>query len=318
MAEAFRSCATAATLFKHHLALAVAELRKPHSRNRRWGTLLLGAVLILWSMPSTAFPQVINQKVVRYMVSNKGNQIGGGESADAVSEALRVSGGAFTSVDLGTDYPSDGDRMWGTPIKFLSYANDKFTDSNPPSKVQPGDILQYSGTKFVYVTTKGRKTTTTTISTNRHTVVVSKVDKKGVLPTEVYEQNGPTNLSTASTREIGQSSIDFGALKAGWVLVYRPKVRVDAPQKFQISLVNNTSSAKAPVLKSGLNNVMNLSLDPANKTASYIGMWATSPAPDKELKLVLPNGSSMAIENGCGYEIYKRTSGVVSIRKLAP
>lgn len=274
--------------------------------------------LILLLMPSMAFSQVINQKVVRYMLSNKGDQIGGGEPSDAVSEALRVSGGAFTSADLGSDYPSDGDRMWGTPIKFLSYANDKFADSNPATQVHPGDILQYSGTKFVYVTTKGRKSTTTTITTNRHTAVVSKVDKKGVLPIEVYEQNGPTNLSTASTREIGQSSIDFGALRAGWVLVYRPKVRVDAPQKYQVSLVNNTSSAKAPVLKSGLNTVMNLSLDPANRTSSYIGMWATAPAPDKVLKLVLPNGSSMAIENGCGYEIYTRSSGVVSIRKLAP
>lgn len=273
--------------------------------------------LMVLGVPASAFPQVINQKVLKYLASNSGTRIGGGDAADAVTEALRIAGGAFTETDLGSDYPNAGDRMWGTPIKFVSYTNEKITDSNPTTKVQPGDILQYNGAKFVYVTTNGKKSTTTTLTVSRHTSVIVTVNKKGVWPSQVYEQNGPSMAKT-DPRKLVMSSIDFNALRAGWVIVYRPKSRIDSTGKYQFSVVNNTTGTKSPTIKSGLKTMLNFSIAPSNLPSSYTALWATSTTADKGFTLVLPNGASMPIDNASSYEIYKKPSGVVSIRKLSP
>lgn len=285
-------------------------------------SLLLG-FLVIFAWPGTATSQfqtpstTLNDKVLNFMSSKLDQRIGGGESADAVYEALRLAGAAFTEKDLGTDYPSVGDKMWGTPVKVVSYQDNKFTDSNPSTDVLPGDILQYKQTKFVYVTTSGRKTTTTTVTKDHHSTVASEVDSKTKLPTRVYEQNAP-GTTDVNVRSVSQNSVDFGRLREGMVLIYRPRIRIDAPTKYQISVVNNTNAVKLPVLKSRLNTVARLTLNPSNTEASYMVAWANSQSADVGLKLVLPSGESISVVNGGGYEIYKQPNGVVGVRAVTP
>lgn len=278
---------------------------------------LISGLAILLSEPDTGFAQTINPKVVKFLASNTGKRIGGGESTDAVTEALRIAGAAFTKSDLDADYPDQDDRMWGTPIKVLSYQNNKLVDSNPTDDVLPGDILQYKGTKFVHVTNSGRKTTTTTVSAVHHSSVAATINPKTKLPTKVYEQNGPATPNV-DTRQILLNPIDFNALRAGWVFIYRPKSRVDEPLKHQISIVNNTSSTKVPTLKSGLKTVARFSLDPSYTSSSYITVWAHAASQKTGLSLVLPNGESIPVANAASYEIYKRQNGLIAIRKIEP
>ena len=254
---------------------------------------------------------------MQFLAANTGKRIGSGQSTDAVAEALRTAGAAFTATDLGSDYPDQGDRMWGTPVKVLSYKNGTLADSNPENPVLAGDVLQYKGAKFVYVTDSGRKTTTTTVTANQHTSIVARVNPKTKLPVRVYEQNAPA-AANVNNFLMTSNTIDLATLRAGWVFVYRPKSRIDDPVKYQISIVNNTSSIKVPTLKSGLKTVARVSLDPTTTAASYTTVWANATTPKTGLSLVLPNGESISVTNAASYEIYKKPNGIVAIRKVSP
>ena len=297
--------------------------RRPHQGLTRLCRSLLLGFLVIFAWPCTATSQLqspgttLIDKVVNFMASNLDQRIGGGESADAVYEALRLAGAAFTEKDLGTDYPTVGDKMWGTPVKVLTYQDNKFTDSNPSTDVLPGDILQYKQTKFVYVTDSGRKTITTTVTKDHHSTVASEVNSKTKLPTRVYEQNAP-GTTDVNARTVSLNPVDFSKLRDGMVLIYRPRTRIDVPTKYQISVVNNTNAVKLPVLKSRLNTVARLTLNPSNTEASYAVAWANSQTADVALKLVLPSGESITVINGGGYEIYKQPNGIVGVRAVTP
>jgi hypothetical protein len=260
----------------------------------------------------------INDKVVKYMAANSGNRVGGGESTHAVTEALRSAGAAFTEIDLGSDYPEQGDRMWGTPVKVVSVNNGKLVDSNPTSQVLAGDVIQYKDSTFVYVTNNGRKQTTTTVTLDQHTAVVATVNAKSLFPTKVYQQNAPAIAANIETRKLTLDSVGFESLKSGSVIIYRPRARSDEQLKYQISVVNNTSATKIPTLKSGLKTVSRLTLDASNSPSSYTATSANSISSGKGLSLVLPNGESIDVVNGGSYEIYKRSSGLDAIRRISP
>lgn len=287
-------------------------------RTRSICCLLIGLVFSL-PAPTGAIAQgpSINDKVVKFLAGNSGKRIGGGESPDAVAEALRSAGAAFTEKDLGSDYPAIGDRMWGTPVKVLSYTTGKLVDSNPATNVLPGDVIQYKETKFVYVTEKGRTQTTTTVTLDHHSAVVANVHSKTSLPTKVYQQNAPA-AANVDTRKVSLDPVSFESLKAGWVFIYRPRVRVDEQLKYQISIVNNTSATKVPTLKSGIKTVARLSLNPTNSASSYATVWANSVSSTKGLSLVMPNGETIDVANGGSYEIFKRSTGLYAIRRLTP
>lgn len=297
-------------------AMTLSNSPRRSFQARRVCCLLFG-IGILLAVPPVVCGQTINSKVVRFLAANVGKRIGAGQSTDAVAEALRTAAAAFTQFDLGSDFPDQGDRMWGTPVKVLSYKNGVLADSNPLDDVLPGDILQYKGAKFVYVTDSGRKTTTTTVTANQHTSVAARVNPKTKLPVRVYEQNAPAVANT-SNFQVSTNSIDFTALRAGTVFVYRPKSRIDDPVKYQISIVNNTSSNKVPTLKSGIKTVARVSLEPSTSASSYTTVWANATTPKTGLSLVLPNGESIDVTNAASYEIYKKPNGIVAIRKITP
>lgn len=257
----------------------------------------------------------INQKVVTFLKSKVDVRVGGGECAQAASEALRVSGAGFQATDLGQDHPEKGDYVWGTLVKVVSSDEEKPVDSAPAAKVLPGDILQYHDCRFVFVTVSGNSTRTQTITAQHHTSIVAKVDPTGQYPIEVFEQNAP-NVQNVETRQVMLSPIDLSGLRAGWIRIYRPKPRRDEPGKYQISIVNNTAETQEATIKFDGSVLSKITLSPANTAASYVLPVFSTQATTKKFSIVLSNRVSMNVSNGSGYEIYDSDKGVLAVRKL--
>ena len=263
--------------------------------------LLLPAVLLLLSSACQA--QTINQKLVTFLEGKRSVRVGGGECAQAASEALRASGGEFLSSDLGANYPATGDYVWGTLVKVVSYSNNKWTDSNPTAKCLPGDVLQYGNAKIVI----GNSTWTAT----HHTAVVAAVNTAG-MPTLIYEQN------VNGIRTVQKDSTDLTKLVAGWVRIYRPKARIDRTGQYKFSLVNNTTAVQTVTVKVGTISLGTVSLGSANTAASYIMEWVSASSTTTKFTLVLSSGSSIQVVNAAGYEVYAGTGGKAAIRQLTP
>jgi hypothetical protein len=265
--------------------------------------LLLPAALLFLLLPPVCQAQTINQKIVTFLEGKLTVRVGGGECAHAASEALRASGGEFIASDLGADYPTAGDYIWGTTVKVVSNSNGKWTDSNPTAKALPGDILQYHNTRIVVGTT--------TSTATHHTSIVAAVNAAG-LPTLIYEQN------VNGVRTLQKHSIDLTKLTAGWVRISRPKARIDRTGQSKFSLVNNTTAAQSVTVKFGTTPLGSVSLGVANTASSYIMEWLSSSSTTTKFTLVLANGSSIAVDNAGGYEVYPGTGGKAAIRKLSP
>ena len=262
--------------------------------------LVFPTVLLLLSSACQA--QSINQKIVTFLEAKHGVRVGGGECAHAATEALRVSGGEFLNSDLGADSPAPGDYVWGTLVKVVSYANNKWTDSSPTAKSQPGDILQYGNAKIVI----GKATWTAT----HHTSIVAAVNSAG-MPTQIYEQN------VNGVRTVQKDSIDLTKLVAGWVRIYRPKARADKTGRYKFSLVNNMTGTQTTTIKYSTQTLGSVGLGAANTASSYVMEQVAGSSTTVKFTLVLSTGSSIQIDNAAGYEIFAGTGGKAAIRKLA-
>ncbi len=263
-------------------------------------SVVVPAVLMVLASASYSEAQTLNQKIVTFLNGKVGTRIGGGECAHVATEALRVAGAEFISTDLGADSPSAGDYVWGTLIKTVSVTSGVRTDSAPTALIQPGDIIQYRGTQFVYPT----YSTTAT----QHTSIVSLVNAAGA-PIEVFQQN------FGSVRSVTKAPIDLTKLTLGWVRIYRPKALVVRTGQFKISVVNNVTTTQSATIKVGTSTISTFSSGLANTMSSFSTRWFTTTSTTVPT-LVLPNGQSVAIVKGGGYEIYSGTGGVVMVRKL--
>ncbi len=255
------------------------------------------SVLLLLSV-SACQAQTINQKVVSFLHANHGHQVGGGECAHAVTEALRASGAAFMSTDLGADFPAPGDYVWGTLVKVISVTNLTWTDSNPGARIKNGDILQYRNATIVL----GNGTWSAT----HHTAVAAGVNSRG-MPTHVFEQNAN------SVRLVTKDPIDLTKLVAGWIRVYRPIARVDKPGRYEFSLVNNMTSQQSVAVKFGSQSLGSVSLGSTNTASSYVMEVVSSSSPTAKFTLMLSNGNSIQIDNAAGYQVLNGT-----LQKLSP
>lgn len=273
------------------------------------------AFLFVLGGASMTLADSINEKVVTFLKLKLGTRVGGGECAHAVSEALRVSGAAFAGSDLGPDNPDQGDYVWGTLIKVVSSNEDNIKDSDPSARIQPGDVLQFHGTKFITVTQTGNVTRTRTTTAEHHTAVAAKVDAEGRYPTEVYEQNAPSR-DEADARDVVLNSIDFSSFRSGWVRIYRPKARVDMPGKYVASLVNNTPKEQTATIRFEGSAVSKLSLTPVNTADSYTLPSLETSSTTLHFLIVLDNGASVTVQNAAGYEIFTNPNGETAIRKL--
>lgn len=268
----------------------------------RTGVVLMVMIAGAIASPSMIQAQVMNQKIVTFLESNKGNRIGGGECAHAASEALRVSGAEFLANDLGKDSPNPGDYVWGKLIKIISFTENKWSDSEPDNKSIPGDILQFGNTKIVIGNS--------TFSSPHHTAIVAAINSSG-LPTQMYEQN------VNNIRTIQKDSIDLTKVTSGWVRIYRPKPRIDKLGSFKFSLVNNMKSEETLAVWMGAQSVGSSKLTATDTMASYLMQQVSSSSPTARFTLMLSTGSFIHVDNAAGYEIYSGANGAASLRKLA-
>ena len=261
----------------------------------------LGVTLFLvCCIPAEA--QSIGDSMAGFLEGRVNTRIGGGECGHLATEALRVSGGEFVPSDLGPDNPSAGDYDWGSLVTVISYANRKWSDSNPGSAALPGDVIQYRSATLTY--SKSLKQ-----SFPFHTSVVKTVNSAG-RPTAVYQQN------FAGARTVQSATIDVTKLTAGWIRIYRPIGRIDAANQWKVSVVNNTSTTQAYTIMVSTSTISSVSLTAGNTASSFrlhqLTTSGTVPC------LVLSNGASFYLTTSKGLEIYNPTSTSVAVRQLTP
>ncbi len=257
--------------------------------------------MLVLAMPCQA--QTLNSKLAVFLSGKVGLRVGGGECAHAATEGLRVAGAEFTSADLGPDSPAPGDYVWGTLIKTVSNTNGTWVDSKPASKLQPGDIIQYRNTKFVYPTYSN--------FSSQHTSIVANVNAAGS-PTFVYEEN------FNKVRVLRKNAINLRNLASGTVRIYRPKRRGNKTGQTKFTITNNMPSSQTMSINLGTSSLGSFSLTSANTLTSYQIRWATVTGTATPFTLKLSTGQSITLTNAGGYEIYKTASGSPALRKLSP
>lgn len=271
---------------------------------RRWmvritlqGAMAL-AIICLQATPAKA--QSIGGGMVGYLKSRLNSRVGGGECDHMAIEALRVGGGEFVAADLGSDFPDAGDKVWGTQVTLISF-DTQWTDSNPSSQAQPGDVIQYNSAVFTLADGS-------TIQTNtNHTSVIAAVDSNG-RPTSVYQQNF-NNVRTVQT-----AAIDPTTLTSGWMRIYRPIQRTDRVNEWKVTVGNRTDSDQDETVLVGINIDRTVSLTAANTTNSFAAQTITT---DGTVPcVILDNAQSIFLQTSKGYRIYSGSNGSLSIKML--
>lgn len=258
------------------------------------------AIVVCTLLALEAEAQTIGSSMVTFLQGRVGTRVGGGECAHMATEALRVSGGEFVASDLGADYPSGGDYVWGTLVTVISRST-KWSDSNPTNKALPGDVIQYRNATFTY-------SKTSVVKVTQHTSVIAAVNTSG-RPTSIYQQN------YNKVRTVQTATIDVTKLTAGWIRIYRPIARTDATNQWKVTVVNNASTSQGYTVMVGSSTVSSVSLTAANTATSFrvhkLTTTGTVPC------LVLANGQSIYLTNPKGNELYNGTSAVL-LGQLSP
>jgi hypothetical protein len=152
----------------------------------------------------------LNEAVVAFCKANLGKQVGEGECAHLAGAALKEAGAkphrAFP------DSPNKGDYVWGTLVFGMEFKDGKGSTEGSPTKVRPGDIVQYRDAKF-----SGRKPTggTYTSSAAHHTAVLAAVSPDGKVLSLLQQNSGGKRYVTEATQVLTD-------MQAGWLKVYRP------------------------------------------------------------------------------------------------
>jgi hypothetical protein len=239
--------------------------------------------------------------MVTFLNGKMGVRVGSGDCAPMATEALRVSGAEFYPGDLGPDTPTSGDYVWGTLITVISYTNNVWSDSAPTVAVLPGDVIQYGGgAKF------GK-----TLYPTRHTSVVQTVNAATAnRPTAVFQQN------FGGVRSVQCAAIDTTQLIGGWLRIYRPVPRQDAPNQWKVTVVNNSSSSQTYQVMVGTTSLGSVSATAANSSGSYfihkLATDGTVPC------IVLSSGPSLYLINGCEFAIYNLSKSKYGLQQLSP
>jgi len=152
----------------------------------------------------------LNEKVLEFARSKKGEMVGDGECTALAREALRFAGAKrFPPADF------DEDFVWGTQVDSLE-------------KALPGDVLQFRDAVF-----KGSKVfpngayKTWEIRYPHHTAVVSSVRKmrKGVVLGLLHQNVLNKGDDEDKQKTVREGAVSTAELRAGWVKAYRPVAR---------------------------------------------------------------------------------------------
>lgn len=257
------------------------------------------AALLLLPLPSLAAEdKTLGDKIVAYLEARKGKRVGGGECSQMVVEALRSNGGMFIRND-GTTH----DYIWSkTLIVKITGDRNKPIWSVPGATMKPGDIIQYSNTRFK----DGKRY-------DHHTSVVATVDTKGQV-TEVYEQNVGKMVDGKPTmlRHILREPLDLSQLVSGHVMIYRPTPRLTKAGRFEFSVVNNTDAPRVCKLTVGT-RTLTINLAKGNTSKSYTTWWFSTKT---KLKPILMFGTTtLTVDDGQGFEVVT-VQGKAILRKL--
>lgn len=250
---------------------------------------LVFSVCGLLSVPAEA--QTIGGAMVSFLDSRVGTQIGGGRSSHLAIEALRVAGGEFYPGDLGADSPGSGDRVWGTLVTVISNSNNSWSDSAPDAAVQPGDVIQYCGGVILG----------NAAYREHFTSVVQSVNSAN-RPATVYQQNFGDNPS------VQVASIDTTNLVAGSLYIYRPINRIDAPNVWKFTVVNNTSKTQTYSVQVDINTVNRVTGNGGSLISLKVETDGTVPA-------VVADTAYIYVENAKANEMY---GSFVALRQLSP
>jgi hypothetical protein len=244
--------------------------------------------------PSSPIPLTqpsINDRMITFLASQIGRQIGGGECAHVATEALRTSGARF----IPRPELVPGDTIWGTRVKVIT-TNGGWRDSAPNIKARPGDILQYYNAQFK-----------NGMWASQHTAIVATVDAAG-RPTSVFEQN------VNGRRTLMRNSINLTQLVGGRVSIYRPEARVVVPGRVEFTLTNNIPRNVPVAMSVGPYAVGSTLIGSANQWNSYQMRWLRLP-PGMPMRLTVGT-TTILVQNGAGYELFTLANGQPSIRRI--
>jgi hypothetical protein len=250
------------------------------------------------AMVIAMIPRADAEDPIKFIKERVGKCVGSGECSDLACEALRVSGKEF----FVNDPDKNGDYVWGTLIKQISHSKQGWKDSDPESKLQPGDVIQYRHTAF------GK-----TVVMQQHTAVVAEVNPQGY-PTFVFEQNSGSE-NDPRLRTVQRNPVDLTRITGGTASIYRPKTMEYERNRYKFAVVNNAGTKQAAQVFFDNALVANLSANKTTSRGSYPTAWLAGTGVPT---LRLSNGKNIRIEDRACYEIYQITKTDVGIRKMNP
>jgi hypothetical protein len=162
------------------------------------------ALLMVLLGAATTKPAGVGGAVATFARNHRGQQVGDGECARLVEEALRAAGAQVKHPDV----PDVGDYVWG---ELVVRAEADRIQQGKLADIRPGDLLQFRDAKFV--SREGRAIVTLTFE--HHSAVVDRVNPQTGAVAILHQ-----NFNQKKTVE--QLTIQLKDLKAGWVRVYRP------------------------------------------------------------------------------------------------
>lgn len=245
---------------------------------------LLAGLLISLAIPTDLFAQTggLGSSIVSYLADKQTQRVGGGEPGDMVIEALRVSGAEFYSGDIGPDYPSSGDTVWGTLVTSIYRDDGSVVDSAPSADVLPGDVIQFCDD--VKIADKEYP--------EHFTAIVRTVSSQDASrPTSIFVQDLDDN------RTVQAASLSTGLLQHGSLRIYRPAARRDAPNVWKFTIVNNVSSSQTYTIMVGTDAVKVVNSAGANAAGSFF------------VHRIETNGTVPAIVNGDAYLYVQNATG---------
>lgn len=232
----------------------------------------------------------IATKTVQYCETKLNVRVGGGSSSHLATEALRIAGGEFVPAELGTDTPTDGDRVWGTLVTVITRTNETWSDSAPNQASQAGDVIQMGSAAFG-----------STNCPEHFTTVVETVNAQG-RPSSMYFQGWNGN------RRVQKAAIDVTALSNGWMRIYRPLPRTDRPDEWKFTMVNNDVNNQSYEILVGIDSEGLYQPTAADTRSSFRIHWVRT---DGTVPNVLSSsGGSYFLETTKAYEIYNSSSGI--------
>jgi len=148
--------------------------------------------------------------ILAYCQEKVGQKIGNGQCAALAAEALKNAGAA---VRAGTDWPGEGDYVWGDSVAFLKAGAFGIKGIKDLAHVEAGDIVQFHSTRF-----SGYNHADDGVyqyEALHHTAIVESVDPARKTLT-VLHQNWNGHQS------VRRQVLFLRGMTSGWMRFYRP------------------------------------------------------------------------------------------------